>query len=112
MLCVLILYVSGGTYSLTSTSSKFLGNFFMAALFSPGDYARSLLRGNSPRNILFIFPLWIRLIQFLYSDLFAGVRVYSMERGPILKGATYGAYRLKPKIVFNLKNLLYYFRIV
>ena len=40
MLSVLILYISGGTYSLTSTSNdKFLRNFFLLAiLFTVRDF--------------------------------------------------------------------------
>ena len=58
----LMLYVSGGTYNLTSTSNdKFLGNFFMAGLFTLRVLARNLLRGNRRRNIFHI--------SFLTTDL-------------------------------------------
>ena len=52
MLCALILYVSGGTYSLTSTpNDRFLRNLFMARLFTLRVFARNLLRGSRRRNI-------------------------------------------------------------
>ena len=45
MLCALILYLSGGTYSLTLTpNARFLGNSFMAGLFTLRVFARNLLR--------------------------------------------------------------------
>ena len=61
MLCALILYVRGGTYSLTSTpNDRFLRNFFMAGLFTLRVFARNLLRGSRRRNIfhIFIFDDW------------------------------------------------------
>ena len=58
MLCVLILYVRGGTYSLTSTpNDRFLRNFFMAGLFIFRDFARNLLRVSFRRNIFSYFIL-------------------------------------------------------
>ena len=53
MLCALILYVSGGIYSLTSTPNAiFLRNFFIAGiLFTLRVFARNLLRDNRRRNI-------------------------------------------------------------
>ena len=51
MLCVLILYISGGTYSLKSTpNDKFFEKLFMAILFTLRVFARNLLRGNRRRN--------------------------------------------------------------
>ena len=51
MLCALILYISSGSYSLTLTlNNRFLGNFFMAVLFTLSVFARYLLRGNRRRN--------------------------------------------------------------
>ena len=51
MLCVLILYISGGTYSLKSTpNDRFLRNFFMAGWFTLRVFARNLLRENRRRN--------------------------------------------------------------
>ena len=52
VVCVnFILYMSGGTYSLTSTlNDRFLRNFFMAGLFTLGVFARNLLRRNQPRE--------------------------------------------------------------
>ena len=52
MLCVLILNISGGVYSLKSTpkSTDFLRNFFKAGLFTLRVFARNLLRGNRRRN--------------------------------------------------------------
>ena len=62
MLCAFILYVSGGTYSLTSTpNDRFFRNFFMAVYFSLRVFARNLLRGSHPKNILHI--------SFLMTDL-------------------------------------------
>ena len=51
MLCVLILYVSGGTYSLKSTpNDRFFEKLFMPMLFTLRVFARNLLRGNRRRN--------------------------------------------------------------
>ena len=51
MLCVLILYISGGTYSLKSTpNDKIFEKLFMAILFTLTFFARNLLRGNRRRN--------------------------------------------------------------
>ena len=56
ILCALILYVSGGTYSLTSTpNEKYLRNFFMAGLFTLRFFTRNLLRGSRRRNIFRLF---------------------------------------------------------
>ena len=55
MLCVLNLYISGGTYSLKSTSNdRFFEKLFMAILFTLRVFARNLLRGNRRRNTLSI----------------------------------------------------------
>ena len=49
-----ILYLSGGTYSLTSTPKDiFLRNFPMASLFTLRVFARNPLRGNHRRYIFF-----------------------------------------------------------
>ena len=46
MLYALILYVTDGTYTLTSTSDdKFLRNFFMAGVFTLRVFVRNLVRG-------------------------------------------------------------------
>ena len=51
MLCVIILYMTGGAYSLKSIPECiFLRNFFMAILFTLRVLARNLLRGNRRRN--------------------------------------------------------------
>ena len=51
MLCVLILYISGGTYSLKSTpNDRFFEKLFMTILFTLRVFARNLLRGNRWRN--------------------------------------------------------------
>ena len=56
MLCALILYVSGGAYSLTSTpKDSFLRNFFMAVLLALRVFARNLLRESRRRNIFLYF---------------------------------------------------------
>ena len=57
MLCVLILYISGGTYSLKSIpNDRFFEKLFMAILFTLHTvFARNLLRGNRRRKILFVF---------------------------------------------------------
>ena len=55
MLCVLILYISGGTYSLKSTPNyRFFKKLFMEILFTFRVFARNLLRGNRQRNIFHI----------------------------------------------------------
>ena len=65
MLCALILYVSDGTYSLTSTTNdRFLTNFFMAGLFTfrifawPGIRTRGFT-SNKPRH----YQLKLLLLQ-------------------------------------------------
>ena len=51
MLCALILYVSGGIYSLyTTPNDRFFEKLFMAFLFTLRVFARNLLRGNRRRN--------------------------------------------------------------
>ena len=66
MLCRLILYVSGGTYSLTSTpNDRFLRNFFMAGLFTLRVFARTLLRGSRQRNIFHTSWQVYLLLKFL-----------------------------------------------
>ena len=58
MLCMLILYISGRTYSLKSTPNDkflFLRNFSWQFLFTLRVFARNLLRGNRQRNTFRIF---------------------------------------------------------
>ena len=53
MLCVLILYISGGTYSLKSTPNDrffFFEKLFMEILFTLRVFARNQLRRNRRRN--------------------------------------------------------------
>ena len=51
MLCVLILYVTVGTYSLQLTSNdRFFEKLFMANLFTLTVFPRNLLKGNRRRN--------------------------------------------------------------
>ena len=51
MLCVLILNISGVTYSLKSTpNDRFFEKLFMAILFTLRVFARNLLSGNRRRN--------------------------------------------------------------
>ena len=55
MLCVLILYINGRTYSLKSTpNDRFFEKLFMAILFTLRVFARNLLRGNRRR---YTFPI-------------------------------------------------------
>ena len=60
VVCI-ILCMSGGTYSLKSTSNDrfffFFDMLFMASLFTLRVSARNLLRGSHRRNI-FIFSFW------------------------------------------------------
>ena len=62
MLCVLILYKTGGTYSLKSPpNERFFEKLFMAILFTLRTFARNLLGGNRRRNtfsILFWCLAW------------------------------------------------------
>ena len=54
MLRMLILSISGGTYSCKSIpNDRFLRNFFMAGLFTRRVFAKNLLKGNRRRNIFF-----------------------------------------------------------
>ena len=67
-LCVLILYRSGGTYSLKSTpNERFFAKLFMAILFTLRVFSRNLLRGIA-EEILFVFcfDVWpgIRTLAF------------------------------------------------
>ena len=58
ILCVLILYISGGTYySLKSIPNNKFEKLLMAILFTPRVFARNLLRGNRGRNI-FRISFW------------------------------------------------------
>ena len=51
MLCVLILYISGRTYSLKSTpNDRFFEKLFTAILFTLRIFARNLMIGNRRRN--------------------------------------------------------------
>ena len=51
MLCVLILYISGGYYSLKSTPNDiFFEKLYMTILFTHRVFDRNLLRGNRRRN--------------------------------------------------------------
>ena len=51
MLWVLILFISGGTYSLKSTpNDRFFEKLFTPILFTLRVFARNLLRGNRRRN--------------------------------------------------------------
>ena len=57
MLSALISYMSGRTYSLTSSPSlRFLRSFFVAGLFTLRVFTKNLLKGNCRRNIFF-FPI-------------------------------------------------------
>ena len=52
MLCVLILYVSGGTYSLTSTlNDRFLKNFLMAGLFYSQGFCQKSAEKKAPNLV-------------------------------------------------------------
>ena len=69
MLCVLILYISDGTYSLKSTpNDRFFEKLFMAILFNLRVFATNLLRGNRRRN-LFVFR----------SDVWPGTRTLAFR---------------------------------
>ena len=53
VLCVLNLYICGGTYSLKSTpNDRFFEKLFMTILLTLRVFARNLLRGNRRRNNL------------------------------------------------------------
>ena len=71
MLCVLILCISGGTYSLKSTpNDRFFEKLFIVILFTLRVSARNLLRGNRRRNnfhILFWCLAWISKTAFSYN---------------------------------------------
>ena len=55
MLYPLILYMSGGTYSLKSTTSdRFFEKLFMAIFFTFRVFARNLLKGSHRRNIFIL----------------------------------------------------------
>ena len=54
MLCVLILYITGGIYSLKSTPNDRFEKLFMAILFALRVVARNLLRGNRRRKTFHI----------------------------------------------------------
>ena len=62
MLCMLILYISVGTYNLKSTpNDRFFEKLFMAIWFTLRVFARNPLRGNRRRNtfcILFCCLAW------------------------------------------------------
>ena len=61
MLCVLILHVSGGTYSLKSTpNDSFLRNFFMAILFHSQSFCQKSAERKSPKKyfLYFCYDVW------------------------------------------------------
>ena len=61
VVCVLIIYISGGTYSLKSTPNgreTWLEKFFMAILFMLIDFAWNLLQGSCRRNIFIFISDW------------------------------------------------------
>ena len=67
MLCVLILYISGGSYNLKSTpNDRFHGNFLLTLRV----FARNLMRANRQRNIFHIsfWCLTWHLNLFLMSN--------------------------------------------
>ena len=68
MLCVLILFISGGTYSLKSTpNDRFFEKLFITILFALRVFARNLLRGNRRKNTFRIrFDVWpgLRTLAF------------------------------------------------
>ena len=69
MLCVLILYISGGTYSLKVDSERqIFEKLFMAILFTLRVFARKLLRGNRQRNIFHIFVL-LKIFDFGFESM-------------------------------------------
>ena len=72
MLCVLILYISGGTYSLKSTpNDRFFEKLLMAILFTLRVFARNLLRGNRRRKLsVFCFVFWNYNEKVLVAILF------------------------------------------
>ena len=56
MLCALILYVSGRTYSLTSTSNnRLLRNFYMAGLFYSLNCCQKSAEKKSPKKYFFSY---------------------------------------------------------
>ena len=58
MFCALILYVSGETYSLTSTpNDRFLRNFVMAGLVTLRVFARNLQREEIAKEIYIFFHI-------------------------------------------------------
>ena len=65
VLCSLIFYVSGVTYSLSSTPNDwFLRNYFMAGLFIFRIFARNLLGTCCRRNIFFIYPFFWKCLTW------------------------------------------------
>ena len=68
MLCVLILYISDGTYSLKSTpNGRFFEKLFMAIFIYIQSFCQFLLRGNRRRNtfcILFLCLTWGSNLSF------------------------------------------------
>ena len=62
MLRMLILYISGGTYSLKSTANdRYFEKLFMAILFTLRVFARNLLRGNRQHCMNRAFPMSVGL---------------------------------------------------
>ena len=61
MLCVLILYINGGTYSLKSIpNDRFFGKLSIAILFTLRVLAKNLLRGNHLKKLfVFCFDVWL-----------------------------------------------------
>ena len=76
MLCMFILYMSGGTCSLKSTpNDRFFGSHYMAILFPLRVFDKNLLRESHRRNIFFIFRFcWSCLTWALNRGLTANMR--------------------------------------
>ena len=91
MLWALILYLSGGTYSLKSTSND---RFLMAVLFTLKFFVKNLLKGNRGRNtfcILFLCLAWFSNSGFMTNKLthYLRARYSSTEMGNIRCGYIY-----------------------
>ena len=108
MLCRLILYVSGGTYSLKSTpNDRFLRNFSWQFYFTPTVFARNLLRVSHRRNIFHIS--WQ---VYLLLNLFTGICWEIIAVGIFLFFSYFGfdafSWDMNPGFMSNKPTLLFF----
>ena len=81
MLCVLILYIKGGTYSLKPTpNDRFLKKLFMTILFTQ-SFCQKSAEKKSPKK----YFLYLVLMTGLWFELWS-LRLISQHQGEFIQG--------------------------